>query len=172
MSPVSGKDFYDLSGPDLLAYCGADASKWAQAFCRIKEAQGWSADDIDEGLMITWFANAIEHSSQVRDHAPTSQQWQPIETAPHDTLVLIGYWYRDEWVSEVAKATSGWRRNGVSTMSAHGQATFWQPLPAAPALSDTSTVWTEQDLAEAKAEAKELSDYFNPPDSSPAREGE
>ena len=31
----------------------------------------------------------------------------------------------------------------------------------------SSTVWTEQDLAEAKAEAKELSDYFNPPVSSP-----
>jgi hypothetical protein len=65
-NPMTPKDFYELSGPDLLAYCGVDASKWAEAFCKIKEAQGWAAADIDEGLMIGWFANAIEHSAQVR----------------------------------------------------------------------------------------------------------
>lgn len=64
--PETPSDFYNLSGPDLLAYCGADASKWSTAFCAIKEAQGWSAADIDESLMNTWFANAIEHSSQLR----------------------------------------------------------------------------------------------------------
>jgi len=63
---LTDKDFYDMSGPDLLAYCGADARKWAEAFCRTKETQGWGAMDIDEGLMVTWFANAIEHSEQVR----------------------------------------------------------------------------------------------------------
>ena len=62
MDQKTGHDFYSMSEPDLLTYCGTDASKWAEAFCRIKEAQGWSAADIDEGLMITWFASAIEHS--------------------------------------------------------------------------------------------------------------
>jgi hypothetical protein len=68
-APLTGKDFYDMSGPDLLAYCGEDASKWAEAFCKIKEVQGWGATDIDEGLMVGWFANAIEYSWHVRTHA-------------------------------------------------------------------------------------------------------
>ena len=59
-------DFTTMSGVDLLDYCRDDASKWAEAFCQIKQKQGWSADDIDEGLMTCWFANAIEHSSDVR----------------------------------------------------------------------------------------------------------
>lgn len=59
-------NFYEMSEPGLLEYCGDNAARWAEAFCRIKEMQGWGAADIDEGLMITWFANAIEHSSQVR----------------------------------------------------------------------------------------------------------
>jgi hypothetical protein len=59
-------DFTTMSGVDLLDYCRDDASKWAEAFCQIKQRQGWSADDIDEGLMACWFANAIEHSSDVR----------------------------------------------------------------------------------------------------------
>lgn len=59
-------DFTTMSGVDLLDYCRDDASKWAEAFCQIKQRQGWSADDIDEGLMVGWFANAIEHSSDVR----------------------------------------------------------------------------------------------------------
>ncbi len=59
-------DFSAMSGPDLLAYCGADASKWAEAFCQIKDEEGWSAADIDKDFMTGWFANAIEHSQQVR----------------------------------------------------------------------------------------------------------
>jgi len=65
-SPVTETDFQTMSDPELLNYCGADAHKWAEAFCRIKEMQGWGATDIDEGLMIGWFANAIEHASHVR----------------------------------------------------------------------------------------------------------
>lgn len=36
-----------------------DAAEWAKAFCQIKERQGWTLADIDEGLMTTWFANAL-----------------------------------------------------------------------------------------------------------------
>jgi hypothetical protein len=58
--------------------------------------------------------------------------WQPIETAPHEQKVLVGWWYNGEWMSEATMASHGWRRNGISTMSWHGQATHWQPLPAPP----------------------------------------
>lgn len=33
-----------------------DAKDWAEAFCRIAKEQG---HDLDEGWMITWFANAL-----------------------------------------------------------------------------------------------------------------
>lgn len=65
-------DFYRMSEAALLNYCGADALKWAQAFCQIKERQGWSAEDIDVGLMLTWFANAIEESSHTRTQTSAS----------------------------------------------------------------------------------------------------
>jgi hypothetical protein len=58
--------------------------------------------------------------------------WQPIETAPHEQKVLLGWWYMGEWMCEAAMASHGWRRNGISTMSWHGQATHWQPLPPPP----------------------------------------
>lgn len=66
-------DLLTMTDVELLDYCGADASKWAEAFCRIKERQGWSADDIDEGLMICWFANAIEHSALSRAALASAQ---------------------------------------------------------------------------------------------------
>lgn len=40
---------------DLLAELGTDGQKWAGAFM----AKNFSSDQIDEGLMIGWFANAI-----------------------------------------------------------------------------------------------------------------
>ena len=36
-----------------------DAVKWAEAFEEHKQRNGWTVDDIDEGLMLAWFANAI-----------------------------------------------------------------------------------------------------------------
>lgn len=43
-----------------------DAQKWAQAFVQHKKQNNWTLEDIDEGLLIGWFANAIEHSEMVR----------------------------------------------------------------------------------------------------------
>ena len=36
-----------------------DALVWAKAFMEHKERNGWSLEDIDEGLMLAWFANAM-----------------------------------------------------------------------------------------------------------------
>ncbi len=51
------------SAVKLLQAMGADGAKWAAAFCAIMKKQGI---DIDEGTMIGWFCNAIEHSWDVR----------------------------------------------------------------------------------------------------------
>jgi hypothetical protein len=74
--------------------------------------------------------------------------WQPIETAPHETDVILGWWYippwKDSvpnWETELGWATRGWAINGISTRSAHGSATHWMPLPQVdpPALALPST---------------------------------
>ncbi len=45
----------------LLTYMGDDASKWAEQFCKRFPGN-------DKGTMIGWFANAIEHSTDVRNN--------------------------------------------------------------------------------------------------------
>ena len=42
---------------DLLAT--TDAMVWAEEFVKIKNKQNWTLSDIDEGLMVAWFANAM-----------------------------------------------------------------------------------------------------------------
>jgi len=52
------------NGADLLQALGDDGMKWAAAFCQITKKNL----DIDLEVMYVqgWFANAIEHSSDVR----------------------------------------------------------------------------------------------------------
>lgn len=57
-----GKRFDGLNDSSLLEVLGDDASKWARAFVERNPAFTNA-----ESLMVTWFANAIEHSSHVRD---------------------------------------------------------------------------------------------------------
>ncbi len=54
-------DYTKLEGADFLHALGDDAAKWAEAFCQTFPDAG-----IDEGTMIAWFANAIEHSHDIR----------------------------------------------------------------------------------------------------------
>lgn len=56
-------DYTAMTSGKMLSALGDDASKWAAAFCQHAKKLG---HDIDEGWMIGWFANAIEHSSDVR----------------------------------------------------------------------------------------------------------
>lgn len=57
-------DYTTMEAGDMLKAMGDDATKWAAAFCQIATKIGHPG--IDEGWMIGWFANAIEHSSDVR----------------------------------------------------------------------------------------------------------
>lgn len=61
--------------------------------------------------------------------------WQPIETAPHDEVVLL-YW-RDwsgvEYMEATRFSTGERLPNGFSNYSQHGWATHWMPLPPPPA---------------------------------------
>jgi hypothetical protein len=61
--PANPQEDDHMTDGELLAYMGDDAAKWASEFCKIARDLG---HDIDEGWMIGWFANAIEHSSHIR----------------------------------------------------------------------------------------------------------
>ena len=60
--------------------------------------------------------------------------WQPIETAPHEDPILLAWqaWPEWKWVMEVGYASTGYRNEVGSSISHHGSATHWQPLPQPP----------------------------------------
>lgn len=61
-------------------------------------------------------------------------EWQPIETAPHETDVVL-FTPATKYaraMMEVAFASGGWSRNGISTRWQHAWATHWMPLPEPP----------------------------------------
>ena len=53
-------DYKSMQPGDMLAAVEDDAGKWADAFCQI------NPDGPPQDVMIGWFANAIEHSGDVR----------------------------------------------------------------------------------------------------------
>jgi len=44
---------------DMSIHSNPDASDWAKFFMECKERNEWTLEQIDEGLMISWFANAM-----------------------------------------------------------------------------------------------------------------
>lgn len=67
-----------------------------------------------------------------------AEAWQPIETAPHETLVVLGWYEGDVWKQEIALASAGTRYpNGYSDRWQHGRASHWRPLPAPPTTPTT-----------------------------------
>lgn len=45
---------------ELVIERSTDAYRWAQAFIATKKRNDWTLKDIDEGLMLSWFAAVIE----------------------------------------------------------------------------------------------------------------
>lgn len=55
-------DYTAMASHELIHACGDDAQKWAKAFMQAQAKHG----PFDEGTVLGWFANAIEHSGDVR----------------------------------------------------------------------------------------------------------
>jgi len=73
-----------MDDSDFLAWAGTDASRWAEGFCKkypsvlsqIEGDEGVIQDADLEGLMICWFANAIEAGAlrEARENEPITDQ--------------------------------------------------------------------------------------------------
>lgn len=44
---------------DTSIHSNPDAAAWAAFFMATKKKNGWTIEDIDEALMLGWFANAM-----------------------------------------------------------------------------------------------------------------
>lgn len=55
-------NYVAMDGPTMLRECGQDAVKWAAAFDQIVIQRGL---DVDEELMIVWFANSIMNALDI-----------------------------------------------------------------------------------------------------------
>lgn len=72
--------------------------------------------------------------------ADVVERWQPIETAPLNEEVFLGWFDMDgDWVTEVGEGSWGWRNETANNMSSHGSATHWRPIPAPPALRSSGS---------------------------------
>lgn len=76
-------DYVGMQSGDLLKALGDDASRWAEAFVQHARRIRDRGDNIlDEGWLTTWFANAIEHSSDVR-------RWRREAAERGDTTAVV-----------------------------------------------------------------------------------
>lgn len=73
-------DYTAMPGAALLGAMRDDAYIWAEAFCQ--HADKFQFDLNDRSIMVTWFANAIEHSSDVR-------RWRAESAAKGDIIVPV-----------------------------------------------------------------------------------
>ena len=98
---------------------------------------GWKIG-AEKGGLPWWTQDSLITTTQAEAYADArvreAQQWNLIDSAPHETLVVLG-WYDESGVfkQEIGLASAGRRYpGGASDMWWHGQATHWLPLPTPP----------------------------------------
>lgn len=64
----------DTSSKSTIPDESTDASLWAKSFIEHKNRNNWSLEDIDESLMIGWFANAMMAMRDSIQSAPEMEQ--------------------------------------------------------------------------------------------------
>lgn len=57
---------------DMKIHSNPDAQAWAKFFIQTKKEASWQIEDIDESLMLGWFANAM---MAMHDHIKSQRTW-------------------------------------------------------------------------------------------------
>ena len=70
-----------MSDYDMKIHSNPDAQAWAKFFIHTKEKASWQIEDIDESLMLAWFANAM---MAMHDYLKSQRTW--IGLAKEDRL--------------------------------------------------------------------------------------
>lgn len=123
-----------------------------QEYCRLADSESWSdnrrsfdTQDKFDALRSETVSAAVAKAYALLNENDAlraelqARQWMPIETAPHDQEVLLGWADWDGvWITEVGMASWGWRTARVNNISLHGRATHWQTLPPAPPQGETA----------------------------------
>ena len=61
-----------MSDYDMKIHSNPDAQAWAKFFIHTKEKANWQIEDIDESLMLAWFANAM---MAMHDYLKSQRTW-------------------------------------------------------------------------------------------------
>jgi hypothetical protein len=81
---------------DMKIHSNPDAQAWAKFFIQTKEKASWQIEDIDESLMLGWFANAMMamHDSQRTWVGLTDEEvelywdWEDFQTGAGRSTIL------------------------------------------------------------------------------------
>jgi len=94
-----------MSNYELTIHSNPDAQAWAKFFIHTKEEKNWQIKDIDEPLMLAWFANAM---MAMHDHLKSQRTWVGLtDEDKHEIELRAGITEDDDGyiVSQVFKLT-------------------------------------------------------------------
>ena len=81
-----------MSDYDMKIHSNSDAQAWATFFIQTKEKASWQIEDIDESLMVAWFANAM---MAMHDHLESQRTWVDLTDEEMLECNMDGDWTTD-----------------------------------------------------------------------------
>ena len=92
-----------MSNYDIKIHSNPDAQAWAKFFIQTKKEGSWRLEDIDESLMLAWFANAM---MAMHDHLKSQRTWVGLPEERIKEIWLNGKDHGDDWTDVLALARS------------------------------------------------------------------
>jgi hypothetical protein len=74
-----------MSNYDMKIHSNPEAKAWAKFFIQTKKEKSWQIEDIDETLMLAWFANAM---MAMHDHLKSQRTWVGLTDVEIDYLLV------------------------------------------------------------------------------------
>jgi hypothetical protein len=78
-----------MSDYDMKIHSNPDAQAWAKFFIHTKEKANWQIEDIDESLMLAWFANAM---MAMHDYLKSQRTWVGLTDEEIKTICVENGW--------------------------------------------------------------------------------